>query len=58
LVAQKPDRLGDCPDPEDVMALAARVPGAAAELAALFKALTRAKAAMAKAAVLVIGGQS
>ena len=58
LVAQKPERLADCPDPEDVMALAARVPGAAAELAALSKALTRAKAAMAKAAVLVIGGQS
>ena len=58
LVAQKPDRLADCPDPEDVMALAARVPGAAAELAALAKALTRAKAAMAKAGVLVIGGQS
>lgn len=58
LVAQKPVRLADCPDPEDVMALAARVPGAAAELAALAKALTRAKAAMAKAGVLVIGGQS
>ncbi|MFZ9199409.1 MAG: hypothetical protein ACO22Z_08680 [Paracoccaceae bacterium] len=49
LVAQRPDRLGDCPDPEDVMALAARVPGAAAELAALAKALTRAKAAVAHA---------
>ena len=49
LVAQKPDRLADCPDPEDVMALAARVPGAAAELAALAMALTRAKAAMASA---------
>ena len=58
LVAQKPERLADCPDPEDVMALAARVPGAAAELAALAKALTRAKAAMAKAGALVIGGQS
>ena len=52
LVAQKPDRLADCPDPEDVMALAARVPGAAAELAALAMALTRAKAG-----VLVKGGQ-
>ena len=58
LVAQKPDRLGDCPDPEDVMALAARVPGAAAELAALAKALTRAKAAMAKPGALANGGQS
>lgn len=58
LVAEKPERLADCPDPEDVMALAARVPGAAAELAALAKALTRAKAAMAKPGALVIGGQS
>ena len=58
LVAEKPDRLADCPDPEDVVTLAARVPGAAAELAALAKALTRATAAMAKAGVLVIGGQS
>jgi hypothetical protein len=57
LVAQKPDRLADCPDPEDVMALAARVPGAAAELAALAMALTRAKAAMAKPGALVKGGQ-
>ncbi len=57
LVAQKPERLADCPDPEDVMALAARVPGAAAELAALAKALTRAKAAIAKAGALVKGGQ-
>jgi hypothetical protein len=39
------------------MALAARVPGAAAELAALAKALTRAKAAMAKPGALAIGGQ-
>jgi hypothetical protein len=52
LVAEKPDRLADCPDPEDVVTLAARVPGAAAELAALAKALTRAKAG-----VLVKGGQ-
>jgi hypothetical protein len=58
LVAQKPDRLADCPDPEDVMALAARVPGAAAELAALAKALTRAKAAMVKPGALAKGGQS
>jgi len=58
LVAQKPDRLADCPDPEDVMALAARVPGAAAELVALAKALTRAKAAMAKPGALANGGQS
>ena len=58
LVAAKPDRLADCPDPEDVMALAARVPGAAAELAALSKALARAKAAMAKPGALVKGGQS
>jgi hypothetical protein len=48
LVADRPDRLGDCPDPEDVMALAARQPGAAADLAALAKALTKAKAAVAK----------
>jgi hypothetical protein len=48
LVAARPDRLGDCPDPEDVMALAARQPGAAADLAALAKALTKAKAAVAK----------
>lgn len=48
LVAERPDRLGDCPDPEDVMALAARQPGAAADLAALAKALTKAKAAVAK----------
>jgi hypothetical protein len=52
LAAEKPDRLADCPDPEDVVTLAARVPGAAAELAALAKALTRAKAG-----VLVNGGQ-
>ena len=57
LVAQKPVRLADCPDPEDVMALAARVPGAAAELVALAKALTRAKAAMAKPGALANGGQ-
>ena len=48
LVAERPERLGDCPDPEDVMALAARQPGAAADLAALAKALTKAKAAVAK----------
>jgi hypothetical protein len=48
LVAERPDRLGDCPDPEDVMALAARQPGAAADLAALAKALAKAKAAVAK----------
>lgn len=48
LVAERPDRLGDCPDLEDVMALAARQPGAAADLAALAKALTKAKAAVAK----------
>ena len=48
LVADRPDRLGDCPDPEDVMALAARQPGVAADLAALAKALTKAKAAVAK----------
>jgi hypothetical protein len=51
LVAERPDRLGDCPDPEDVVTLAARVPGAAADLAALAKALTRAKATMAHAGV-------
>ena len=51
LVAERPDRLGNCPDPEDVVTLAARVPGAATELAALAKALTRAKAAMAHAGV-------
>ena len=48
LVAERPDRLGDCPDPEDVMALAARQPVVAADLAALAKALTKAKAAVAK----------
>jgi hypothetical protein len=48
LVADRPDRLGDCPDPEDVMALAARQPVVAADLAALAKALTKAKAAVAK----------
>lgn len=47
LVAERPDRLGDCPDPEDVMALAARQSGAAADLVALAKALTQAKAAVA-----------
>jgi hypothetical protein len=58
LVAERPDRLGDCPDPEDVMALAARQPGAAADLAALAKALTKAKAAVAKPGALLadLGG--
>jgi hypothetical protein len=57
LVAERPDRLGDCPDPEDVVTLVARVPGAATELAALAKALTRAKATMARPGVLVKGAQ-
>ena len=57
LVAERPDRLGDCPDPEDVVTLAARVPGAAADLVALAKALTRAKATMARPGVLVKGAQ-
>jgi hypothetical protein len=57
LVAERPDRLGDCPDLEDVVTLVARVPGAATELAALAKALTRAKATMARPGVLVKGAR-